>query len=76
MVSDTLYPAVYILETFFFLYLISCRAVQTKGTMSYRTEGENFHLSVGSRGFVRGDRGAWSMVAGAWSKELGPGEGV
>ena len=31
--------------------------------MSYRTEGENFHPSVGGRGSLRGD-GAWGVAGG------------
>ena len=38
-------------------YLILSWAADPKGAMSYRTEGENFHPSVGRRGFLRGDGG-------------------
>ena len=35
--------------------------------MSYRTEGGNFHPSVGGRGSLRGDR-AWGVWLKAWNK--------
>ena len=51
----------------FLSYLILSMAVDPKGTMSYRTEGENFHPLVRDRDFLRGDCG----LDGGW----GPGAG-
>ena len=45
-------------------YLILSWASDPKRTMSYKTEGENFHPSVGRKGFLGGD---WAL--GGW----GPG---
>ena len=44
------------------LYLVLSRAADLKGTMSYRTEGENFHESVRGKGFLRG-QGGWNPGA-------------
>ena len=51
------------------LYLVLSRAADLKGTMSYRTEGENFHESVRGKGFLRGQGGLepWrSEALGGW----------
>ena len=50
--------------------------------ISYRTEGANFHLSVGARGFLRGDwalgrrvggleQESWSLDQQGWSLKRG-----